>query len=85
MGIVTGPLETLLPLPVDRRSLPLNVLGRRQAQLQRGRLQNSQHLPCDELIQYPAGQALTQGLTLFNGPTGTNVTRAVQVHTLTRL
>src|SRR5262249_58105843 len=62
--LVASPPHPRPPVLVQQLPLPLHVLGGRQVQLQRRRLQGRQHLLGDEGVQPPARQALALRLAV---------------------
>ena len=54
-GLVAGPFQLRLPVGVEAGPLPLDVLGRRQAQLDPGGRQGPQHLLADGRVQDRGG------------------------------
>ena len=79
VGFVRGAFDALAPMPVERGALSLNVVGRRQTQLQRRRFQYGQDLLSDQPIQHAAGQRLASRLTVCRRVIHADITRAIQV------
>ena len=64
LRLVPGPLQPLLPVPGQPLALPLDILAGRQAQLEHRRLQGPEHLPADQVIDDPTGEAGQAGTRL---------------------
>src|SRR5207302_1374131 len=76
--LVRRPLHLLAPMLVEAPPLLLQVFGRRQAQLQRRRLQDAEHQPFDQLVDRAAADPLTDLAAVIGVTAGAGVTQAVR-------